>query len=177
MTAEWVVSGNHALTKGKMRIAVGSDHRGSMLRARVIEFLRDLGHEVKDFGTHDRSPIDYPDVACLVAEKVSYEEVDRGILLSGTGLGMSVAANKYRGVRAAACHDDFAVERSRRHLDLNVLCLPADLIGEELAIHLVETWVTTPFEGGRHARRVDKISELEKQTETAPRQRERSAPR
>jgi ribose 5-phosphate isomerase B len=148
-----------------------------MLRLRVIELLRDLGHEVEDLGTHDSSPIDYPDVACLVAQKVSCEEVDRGILLSGSGLGMSVAANKYRGVRAAACHDHFTVERSRRHLDLNVLCLPADLIGAELAVHLVETWVTTPFEGGRHARRVDKISMLEQQTEALPRQRQKSTPR
>jgi len=131
--------------------------------------MKRLGHQVEDLGTYDRQPVDYPDLARLVASKVSGGQVDRGVLLSGTGLGMSVAANKFPGVRAAACHDDFTVAWGRRHLDLNVLCLPADLLSQQLAVHLVETWLETPFEGGRHARRVAKIKAVERQLGLRPR--------
>jgi ribose 5-phosphate isomerase B len=107
--------------------------------------------------------VDYPDVAWLVAESVSRGEVDRGILICGTGLGMCIAANKVAGVRAAPCHDDLTAEMSRRHNDLNVLCLSADLLGEKLIDRMVQIWLDTPFESGRHARRVAKISALEKE--------------
>ena len=144
-----------------MRIAVGSDHRGVDLRAKLIEYLRQLGQEIVDVGTHGNKEVDYPDIAALVARKVSRREVDRGILVCGTGVGMCIAANKFPGVRAAPCHDDITAELSRRHNDLNVLCLSGDLIGEKLADRLVEIWLNTPFEGGRHARRNGKIQELE----------------
>lgn len=144
-----------------MRIAVGSDHRGVELRANLVEFLRRLGQEVLDVGTHDTTAVDYPDIAVSVARRVAGGEVDRGILVCGTGVGMCIAANKVPGVRAAPCHDDITAELSRRHNDLNVLCLPGDLIGEKLADRLVEIWLNTPFEGGRHARRNEKIAQME----------------
>ena len=144
-----------------MRIAVGSDHRGVELRAKLIEFLRQLGQEVDDLGTYDRQEVDYPDIAAAVARKVGGGEVDRGILVCGTGVGMCIVANKIPGVRAAPCHDDITAEMSRRHNDLNVLCLSGDLIGERLADRLVEIWLKTPFDGGRHARRNQKIADLE----------------
>lgn len=144
-----------------MRIAVGSDHRGLGLRAKLIAFLKELGQDVVDLGTHDQDPVDYPDIAAQVAYKVARKEVDRGILVCGTGVGMCIAANKVPGVRAAPCHDDITAEISRRHNDLNVLCLSGDLLGEKLADRLVEIWLKTPFEGGRHARRNQKIVALE----------------
>jgi ribose 5-phosphate isomerase B len=144
-----------------MRIAVGSDHRGVELRAKLIAFLQRLGQDVVDVGSQDGQDCDYPDIAALVARKVASKEVDRGILLCGTGVGMCIAANKIPGVRAAPCYDDITAEVSRRHNDLNVLCLSGDLLGEKLADRLVEIWLNTPFEGGRHARRNQKIARLE----------------
>ena len=144
-----------------MRIAVGSDHRGVELRAKLIAFLQRLGQDVVDVGSQAGEDCDYPDIAALVARKVANKEVDRGILLCGTGVGMCIAANKIPGVRAAPCHDDITAEVSRRHNDLNVLCLSGDLLGEKLADRLVEIWLNTPFEGGRHARRNRKIADLE----------------
>ena len=148
-----------------MRIAVGTDHRGFDIRAKLVELLKQLGHEVLDVGTFSPDSVDYPDIAADVAHKVSRGEVERGILVCGTGLGMCIAANKVRGVRAAPCHDDLTAEMSRRHNDANVLCLSADLLGERLIDRMIEIWLTTPFEGGRHARRVDKIAELEREVE------------
>lgn len=144
-----------------MRIAVGSDHRGAKMRGKLVELLGRLGQEVVDVGSNGEEPVDYPDVAAVVAQKVGNKEVDRGILISGTGLGMCIVANKIPGVRAAPCHDDLTAELSRRHNDLNVLCLSGDILGERLVDRLVEIWLETPFEGGRHARRVEKIAELE----------------
>ena len=144
-----------------MRIAVGSDHRGAKMRGKLVELLGRLGQEVVDMGSNSEEPVDYPDVAAVVAQKVGNKEVDRGILISGTGLGMCIVANKVPGVRAAPCHDDLTAELSRRHNDLNVLCLSGDILGERLVDRLVEIWLETPFEGGRHARRVEKIAELE----------------
>ncbi|MGQ9576941.1 MAG: ribose 5-phosphate isomerase B [Thermoguttaceae bacterium] len=146
-----------------MRIAVGADHRGYAVRSRVLEFLRQRGHEVIDAGVTSADPVDYPDIAAAVARMVSAGEVERGILICGTGLGMSIAANKFPGVRAAPCHDDLTAEMSRRHNDLNVLCLSADLLGARLIDRMIEIWLNTPFEGGRHARRVAKITALEQQ--------------
>jgi ribose 5-phosphate isomerase B len=146
-----------------MRIAVGSDHRGYMIRSKVIGLLERLGHEVVDVGTNSGEPVDYPDIAAVVAGKVSRGEVERGILVCGSGLGMCIAANKFAGVRAAPCHDDLTAEMSRRHNDLNVLCLSADLLGERLIDRMVELWLSTPFEGGRHARRIEQIARLERE--------------
>jgi ribose 5-phosphate isomerase B len=145
-----------------MRIVVGSDHRGYQVKQKVIDLVRRLGHEVLDEGTNGGGSIDYPDVAARVGSMVSSGEVERGILICGTGIGMSIAANKFPGVRAAPCHDDLTAEMSRRHNDLNVLCLSADMLGEKLIDRMVEIWLNTAFEGGRHARRVEKIAQLEK---------------
>jgi ribose 5-phosphate isomerase B len=146
-----------------MRIAIGGDHRGVEAKARLVGTLRELGHEVVDVGTNAPESVDYPDYAADVARRVGSGEVDRGILVCGTGIGMCIAANKVRGVRAAPCHDVITAEMSRRHNDANVLCLSSDLTGEELMDRMVRTWLETPFDGGRHARRVDKISKIEQE--------------
>ena len=144
-----------------MRVAVGSDHRGYEAKSRIIELLNRLQHDVFDAGTNGTESVDYPDIAAVVARRVASGEADRGILICGTGLGMCIVANKIPGVRAAPCHDDLTAEMSRRHNDLNVLCLSADMLGEKLIDRMVEIWLNTPFEGGRHARRLEKIGEVE----------------
>lgn len=147
-----------------MRIAVGSDHRGFTVKAKILELLRGMGQEVFDDGVFSTDSADYPDVAAIVANRVSRQEIDRGILICGTGIGMAIAANKFPGVRAATCHDDLTAEMSRRHNDVNVLCLSADMLGERLIDRMIEIWLKTDFEGGRHARRIEKISEIEQRT-------------
>lgn len=144
-----------------MRIAIGSDHRGFDAKRRIAMLLGQLGHDLLDFGTEGAESVDYPDFAFLVAQAVSARRVDRGILICGTGIGMCIAANKVQGVRAAPCHDSITAEMSRRHNDANVLCLSADLLGEELIDRMVRIWLATEFEGGRHARRVEKIVRFE----------------
>jgi len=144
-----------------MKIAVGSDHRGFEVKRRIVNLLQQLGHEVLDAGPMARESVDYPDFAFRVAVAVSKGEVDRGILVCGTGIGMCIAANKVSGVRAAPCHDSITAEMSRRHNDANVLCLSADLLGEELIDRMVRIWLETSFENGRHARRVEKIQRYE----------------
>jgi ribose 5-phosphate isomerase B len=144
-----------------MKIAIGSDHRGYDIKTRLITRLQRLGHEVQDMGTSSRESADYPDFAFAVALAVSEKRVDRGILVDGTSIGMCIAANKVHGVRAAPCHDSVTCEMSRRHNDANVLCLSADLLGEELIYRIVPIWLETEFEGGRHARRVEKIVRFE----------------
>ena len=145
-----------------MRIAIGCDHRGCDVKDKVVELLRKLDHEVVDEGTHECASVDYPEIAAAVAQRVSDEDVERGILICGTGIGMCIAANKFPGVRAAPCHDDLTAEMSRRHNNLNVLCLSADMLGGRLIDRMIKIWLKTDFEGGRHARRVDKIGQLEK---------------
>jgi ribose 5-phosphate isomerase B len=140
-----------------MRIAVGSDHRGFDVKRRVIGYLHQLGHEIIDAGTHGSDSVDYPDIAFQVGHAVSEGRAERGILICGTGIGMCIAANKVKGVRAAPCHDSITAEMSRRHNDANVLCLSADLLGEELIDRMIRLWLETSFEGGRHGRRVEKI--------------------
>ena len=144
-----------------MKIAIGSDHRGYDVKRRVISVLENLGHEVLDVGPQKRESVDYPDYAFAVARAVSTGRVQRGILICGTGIGMCIAANKVRGVRAAPCHDSITAEMSRRHNDANVLCVSADLLGDELIDRMVRIWLECPFEGGRHARRVEKITRYE----------------
>jgi len=148
-----------------MRIAIGTDHRGFELRAKVVDLVKHLGHEAIDVGAFSADAVDYPDIAATVAWKVSRGEADRGILVCGTGIGMCIAANKVPGVRAAPCHDDITAELSRRHNDANILCLSADMLGERLIDRMVELWLATAFEGGRHARRIDKIIQLEHEVE------------
>jgi ribose 5-phosphate isomerase B len=140
-----------------MNVAVGSDHRGFDFKRRLIALLAELGHGVADHGPDRNESCDYPDFALSVARAVAAGAADRGILVCGTGIGMCIAANKVRGIRAAPCHDTITAEMSRRHNDANVLCLSADLLGEELVERMVQIWLTTEFEGGRHARRVEKI--------------------
>ena len=144
-----------------MKIAIGSDHRGFEVKRRIVALLNQLGHEVLDVGPEGRDSVDYPDYALQVGSAVSEGRVERGILICGTGIGMCIAANKVKGVRAAPCHDSITAEMSRRHNDANVLCLSADLLGEELIDRMVRIWLTTDFEGGRHAQRVGKICSYE----------------
>jgi len=144
-----------------MRVSIGSDHRGYNVKAKIVDLVRKLGHEVTDEGTHDSQSVDYPDVAAMVSRKVCSDDADRGILICGSGIGMAIAANKFPAVRAATCHDDLTAEMSRRHNDVNVLCLSADMLGERLIDRMVEIWLNTEFEAGRHARRVEKITALE----------------
>jgi len=131
------------------------------VKRRIHSLLEQMGHEVLDFGPDSSESVDYPDFAFQVAEAVSAGKVERGVLVCGTGIGMCIAANKVKGVRAAPCHDSITVEMSRRHNNANVLCLSADLLGEELIGRIVRLWLETEFEGGRHARRVEKITRYE----------------
>jgi ribose 5-phosphate isomerase B len=144
-----------------MRIAVGSDHRGVSLKASLVELLNMLHHDVVDVGTTTAENVDYPDYAEKVGRLVAAGDAQRGILICGTGIGMAIAANKVPGIRAAPCHDETTAELSRRHNDLNVLCLSADGLGAPLADRIVQKWLTTDFEAGRHARRVGKITRIE----------------
>jgi len=147
-----------------MKIAVGSDHRGFDVKRRVVTLLQQLGHDIVDVGATSKDSVDYPDFAFLVAKAVSAGQADRGILVCGSGIGMCIAANKVKGVRAAPCHDNITAEMSRRHNDANVLCLSADLLGGELIDRMIRIWLDTPFDGGRHARRVEKIALIESGT-------------
>ena len=143
-----------------MRIAVGCDHRGRNLKQLVIKLLAEANHEYKDFGSNSDESVDYPDIAKEVGEAVAAGRYDFGILICGTGIGMSMAANKVRGIRAALCCNAFAARRARQHNDAYVLCLSAEE-GTESAPEIVETFLTTEFEGGRHQHRVDKMTEME----------------
>jgi ribose 5-phosphate isomerase B len=151
-----------------MRIAIGSDHRGYATKERMKSLLVELGHEVCDCGAPSEASCDYPDYAIPACLKVAHHEADRAILMCGSGIGMTITANKVAGIRAALCHDELTAEMSRRHNDANVLCLAADLLGEELIRRMVEVWLTTPFEAGRHARRVKKMMAAEKYLAPTP---------
>lgn len=146
-----------------MKIAVGNDHRGVHVKQRVLGLLAELGHEVTDVGANGAASVDYPDYAIAVAEAVSAGKIDRGILICGTGHGMCITANKVTGIRAVNCRDVIDAELSRRHNDANVMCLSADLIGEEYIEKMIRTWLATDFEGGRHARRTEKIALYEQE--------------
>jgi ribose 5-phosphate isomerase B len=144
-----------------MKIAIGSDHRGFEVKRRIAAVLQQMGHEVEDVGPHSKESVDYPDYAFQVGLAVSEGRAQRGVLICGTGIGMCIAANKVKGVRAAPCHDSITAEMSRRHNDANVLSLSADLLGEELIERMLRIWLETEFESGRHARRVEKITRFE----------------
>ncbi|MGI5838825.1 MAG: ribose 5-phosphate isomerase B [bacterium] len=145
-----------------MRIAIGSDHAGYELKERVKELLTDLDLDFTDYGTNSLDSVDYPDIGSKVAEAVANNEYDRGILACGTGIGMSITANKVPGVRAALCYDLFSTRLSREHNDANVLVLGARVLGYGLALEIVHTWLLTDFVGGRHSRRIGKIADLDK---------------
>ena len=144
-----------------MRVAIGSDHRGFALKEALKELLGELGHEWVDFGCEGEEPVDYPDIARLLGEAVAAGEYERGILICGNGLGMSIAANKVKGVRAALCQNSFTARLARRHNDANILCLGAWCIGRGLAEEIVRVFLSEDFEGGRHARRLEKIRAME----------------
>ena len=146
-----------------MRVALGSDHAGFPLKERIKEFLLSRGYEVIDFGTTSEESTHYPMFAKDVALAVQDSSADRGILVCGTGIGMSITANKFKGVRAALCFNEYMARMSRKHNDANVLCLGDRVIGEELALSIVKAWLETEFEGGRHAKRVELITEIEKE--------------
>ncbi len=143
-------------------VAIGADHGGYALKETLKAFLVEQGYRVMDCGTHSTEPVDYPDLAYAVARLVSSGEAWRGILVDGAGIGSAMAANKVPGVRAALCYDHATALNSREHNDANVLSLGAGLIGPNLARQIVQTWLATPFGGGRHQRRVDKIGEIER---------------
>jgi ribose 5-phosphate isomerase B len=145
-----------------MKIAIASDHRGIRVKSQIVGQMRELGHEVSDLGPDTDEAVDYPDYAARVGDAISHRQADRGILICGTGMGMCIAANKFDGVRAVTCHDDVTAEMSRRHNDANVMCLSADLVGDRLLGRIVEIWLKTEFEEGRHKRRLEKISEIER---------------
>jgi ribose 5-phosphate isomerase B len=142
-------------------IALGSDHLGAALKAKLSAHLVELGYEVKDFGGEPETEVDYPDVAAAVAQAVAGGETDRAILVCGTGLGMAISANKVPGVRAASVTDVYSAERSRRSNDAQILCLGSLVVGEALALALLDTWLAAEFDGGRSARKVAKIAALD----------------
>jgi len=144
-----------------MKVVLSSDHRGYQLKDSLKKFLEERKIEFLDVGTFSADSVDYPDFAMLAAEKVSHGDYDRGILICGSGIGMCIVANKFPGVRAAVCHDVSAAEMSRKHNDSNMLGLGADVINEELARKILHVWLETKFEGGRHLRRIQKISDIE----------------
>ena len=143
-----------------MKIAIGSDHAGFTRKQEILEHLQYQGHEVKDLGTYSKNSMDYPDVAVEVAKQVASKEVERGILVCGSGIGVSIVANKTEGVRAANCVNEEMASLSRQHNDANVLTLGERLVDTKTALSMVDIFLSTPFEGGRHQQRVDKIHDL-----------------
>jgi ribose 5-phosphate isomerase B len=140
-----------------MRLAIGSDHAGFALKEKVKEALIAAGHVVHDFGCYSLAPADYPDYGYAVAQSVAGGEWEKGIVICATGIGMSISANKVKGIRAALCHDLLTAQLSRQHNDANVLAMGGRCVTTEVAIEIAERWLATEFEGGRHQRRVDKI--------------------
>jgi ribose 5-phosphate isomerase B len=145
-----------------MKVAIGCDHGGLRLKNEVIKHLEKKGIEVKDFGTRTEASCDYPDFAVQVAEEVVAKNFDFGIVICGTGIGISIAANKVPGARAALCHDTFSAHATREHNNANILALGERVIGIGLALDIVDTFLCATFEGGRHEGRINKISEIEK---------------
>ena len=145
-----------------MKVALANDHRGFRAKEQLKSYLTTAGYTVRDFGCDNPSSCDYPDHGLLGAKSVASGETERGIFFCGTGIGMSMTANKVPGIRAALCHDELTAEMSRRHNNANVLCLPADLLGDELIRRVVDVWLKTDYEGGRHDRRLQKIEEYER---------------
>lgn len=145
-----------------MQIGMACDHGGFELKEELKRHLQSLGHEPLDLGTFNEDSVDYPDYGVLVAEKISKGEMEKGILICGTGIGMSIIANKFRGVRAALANDLFSARFCREHTDANILVIGGRIVGKELAKEIVRVWLETPFLGGRHQRRLEKIKALEK---------------
>lgn len=142
-----------------MKIAVGNDHTGVDLKEKIVEFLKCKGYEIENVGTDTKEPVDYPDIARKVTKLINNKECQFGIVICGTGIGISIAANKVSSIRSALCNNSFTARLSRLHNDANILSLGARVIGDELALDITEVFLTTEFEGGRHALRVSKIEE------------------
>ena len=142
-------------------LVIGSDHGGFTLKEAIKKYLAERGVAVMDMGTHSLDSVDYPDVAVAVAKAVAAGEYERGIIICGTGIGVSIAANKVPGIRAALCHDTFSAAMSREHNDANILTMGERVIGQGLACMIVDTWLSSAFSGGRHARRVEKLNALD----------------
>ena len=147
------------------RIAIGCDHRGFALKQLIVPFLQNIGYDTQDFGCYGTDSVDYPDIAQKVGEAVASGSFDTGILICSTGIGMSIAANKIKGIRAALCCDTFTAQRARQHNDANVLCIREENVDNEAALEIVKTFLAADFEGGRHLRRVTKIRALEKDSQ------------
>jgi ribose 5-phosphate isomerase B len=147
-----------------MRIAIGADHAGFALKQHLVQTLTRLGHVVDDRGTYSDAPVDYPPICAEVARLVTSGEVDRGIVIGGSGQGEQMAANKVEGIRAALCNDLYTTRLSREHNDANVLAMGGRIVGSGLADEIVTLWLNTAFEGGRHQRRLDQIAEIERST-------------
>jgi ribose 5-phosphate isomerase B len=144
-----------------VRIAIGSDHAGFRLKEKLEQYVKELGHDVDDLGTHSQEPTDYPPICAAGAREVQDARADRGIVIGGSGQGEQIAANKVRGIRAALCNDLFTARLSRAHNDANVLALGARIVAPALAREIVAVWLDSPFEGGRHQRRVEQITAIE----------------
>lgn len=146
-----------------MKVAIASDHGGFELKDSMVEYIKSLGNEVMDLGTNSADSVDYPDYAKKVCEEIQQGNSDLGILICGTGIGMSLAANKFEGIRAACVSDVYSAKMSRNHNNANVLCIGARVIGDEVAKLIIKTFLENEFEAGRHQRRVDKIMAFEKE--------------
>ncbi|MDR2641274.1 MAG: ribose 5-phosphate isomerase B [Planctomycetaceae bacterium] len=148
-----------------LKIAIGSDHHGVEIRIKIAETLHREGYDVFECGPalDCRDATDYPDIAAEVAELVSNGDVDRGILICGTGIGMCITANKFAGVRSAPIIDELQAELSRRHNDLNILCLSGEMLSEDMIFRIIDIWLKTPFDGGRHEKRIEKIEKIERE--------------
>ncbi len=142
-------------------IAIGSDHGGFVLKDAIMKYLDSKGIEYKDFGCYDTSSVDYPDIAHKVCVPVQNKEADFGILICGTGIGISIAANKHKGIRAALLSDEYSAVKTKQHNNANVICMGGRVIGEDLAISILDAYMSTEFEGGRHQVRVNKIAQIE----------------
>lgn len=147
-----------------MLVAIGSDHAGLEMKTEIISVLKELGHDYLDYGTDSPLSVDYPDFGEKVSSAVSTGKSDRGILICGTGIGMSIVANKFPNIRASLCNELFSARMSRLHNDANILVLGGRIVGKDLAKEIVRTWMTTPFEGGRHTSRITKITLIEEKT-------------
>lgn len=143
-------------------IAIGSDHGGFELKNHIVKYLNEKGYDVKDYGVYNEDSVDYPDCAKPVCEAVISGEAEKGILLCGTGIGISIAANKYKGIRAALCSDVYSAVMAKQHNNANILCMGGRVLGRELAFMITDSWLKNEFLGGRHSKRLEKIHELEK---------------
>ena len=144
-----------------MKIAIASDHTGVELKSEIIKYLNELGHTIDDFGTNSKESIDYPIYGKKVADEVAKGKYDGGVLICGTGIGISLAANKVKGIRAAVCSEPYSAKLSKQHNNSNIIAFGARVVGLDLAKMIVKEWIEAKFEGGRHAKRIDLISKIE----------------